>query len=217
MAVEVFLVKVEASNWRSVNYSITDAGFKVSLISTAEVASLPRDSILVLPGVGNIKNLSAQFSEAYELQDLADKLRIKNIGILGICLGFQFLCRTSSEDTSSPCLAMLDLEVEALFDPPLPSVGWKHVAGNSSNKLVEPLAGVLSMGHFYFTHCYGVKKLPLPSAGLNTYPYLTSDGSTAVAAVVTNKIIGLQFHPEKSGTRGANVLQSAIAFLGAQE
>ena len=215
MAIEVFLTKVEASNWRSVNYSLAEAGFKVSLVSTPQIADLPRDSILVLPGVGNIKHLARQFTAAYELPDLADKLRMKNISVLGICLGFQFLCLNSTEDSSSPCLSMLDLEVETLFNPPVPSVGWKRVAGTSGNTLVEPLTDVLHNEHFYFTHCYGVKRFPPPSAGLNTYLYFASNGSPAVAAVVTNKIIGLQFHPEKSGPRGANVLKSAISYLGA--
>lgn len=218
MAIEVFLAKGEASNWRSVNFSLAEAGFEASLVSTTQIASLPRDSILVLPGVGNIKHLAEQFTAAYELPDLAETLRIKNISVLGICLGFQFLCQSSSEDSSSPCLGMLDLEVEALFDPPLPSVGWKRVAGTSSNTLKEPVADMLNGQHFYyFTHCYGVKKLPPPSAGLNTYLQVTSDSKPVVAAVVTNKIIGLQFHPEKSGPRGARVLKSAISFLGAQE
>lgn len=217
MAIEIFLAEVEASNWRSVNYSLAEAGFKVSLVSTTQIASLPKDSILVLPGVGNIKHLAEQFTAAYDLPDLADKLRMKNISILGICLGFQFLCLTSNEDSSSPCLSMLDLEVETLFDPPLPSVGWKQVTGSSSNTLMEPVADVLNDQHFYFTHCYGVKKLPPPSARLNAYLYFTGNGSPAVAAVVTNKIIGLQFHPEKSGPHGANVLKSAIGFLGAKE
>ena len=217
MAIEIFLAKIEASNWRSVNFSLVETGFEASLVLTTQIASLPKDSILVLPGVGNIKHLSEQFTAAYELPDLAETLRIKNISVLGICLGFQFLCQSSSEDSSSPCLGMLDLEVEALFDPPLPSVGWKRVAGSSSNTLVEPVADVLTDQHFYFTHCYGVKKLPPPSDGLNTYLHVTSNGKPVVAAVVTNKIIGLQFHPEKSGPHGANVLKSAISFLGAQE
>ena len=217
MAIEVFLAEIEASNWRSVNYSLAKAGFKVSLVSTTQIASLPRTSILVLPGVGNIKHLAEQFTAAYELPDLADKLRKKNISVLGICLGFQFLCRNSTEDSSSPCLSMLDLEVESLFNPPLPSVGWKQVAGSSNNTLVEPVADMLNHQHFYFTHCYGVKKLPLPSTDLNTYLYFTGDGSTAVAAIVTKEIIGLQFHPEKSGPHGARVLKAAISFLDAQE
>ena len=215
MAIEVFLAEIEASNWRSVNFSLAEAGFKTSLVSTTQIASLPRDSILVLPGVGNIKHLAQQFTAAYELPDLANTLRVRNISVLGICLGFQFLCRGSSEDSSSPCLSMLDLEVEALFDPPSPSVGWKRVAGASSNTMLEPVADVLNDQHFYFTHCYGVKKLPLPANDLNTYRYFTGNGSAAVAAVVTNKIIGLQFHPEKSGPHGANVLKSAISFLAA--
>ena len=217
MAIEVFLAKVEASNWRSVNFSLAEAGFNASLVSTTQIASLPRDSILVLPGVGNIKHLAEQFTAAYELPDLADTLRLRNISVLGICLGFQFLCQSSGEDSSSPCLSMLDLEVEALFDPPLPSVGWKRVAGTSSNTLLEPLTDLLNNEHFYFTHCYGVKRFPPPSVSLNTYLYSTSNGNSAVAAIVTSNIIGLQFHPEKSGPRGANVLKSAIRFLGAQE
>lgn len=215
MAIEVFLVKVEASNWRSVNYSLAEAGFKISLVATNEISAIPRDSILVLPGVGNIKHLAKQFTAVYDLPDLADKLKMKNIRVLGICLGFQFLCRSSTEESSSPCLSMLDLEVEALFAPPSPSVGWKRVAGNSSNTLVEPLTGVLNSEHLYFTHCYGVKTWPPPSASLNTYFYLTSNGSAVMAAVVTHDIIGLQFHPEKSGLLGVNVLQSAIEFLEA--
>ena len=191
MAIEVFLAKAEASNWRSVNYSLAEAGFKVLLASTTEISAIPRDSILVLPGVGNIKHLAEQFTAAYDPPDLADKLKMKNIRVLGICLGFHFLCRSSSEDSTSPCLSLLDLEVEALFDPPSPSVGWKRVAGNSSNTLVEPLTGVLNKEYFYFTHCYGVKKLPPPSANLNTHLYLNSNGSAVVAAVVTKSIIGL--------------------------
>ena len=201
MAIEVFLVKVEASNWRSVNYSLAEAGFKISLVSTNEISAIPRDSILVLQAWKH-QALSRAFTAAYDLPDLADALKMKNIRVLGICLGFQFLCRSSSEASFSPCLSMLDLEVEALFDPPSPSVGWKRVAGNPSNTLVEPLTSVLSSEHLYFTHCYGVKTLPPPSASLNTYFYLTSNGSAVVAAVVTNDIIGLQFQPEKSVPRG---------------
>lgn len=213
MAVEVFLLEVEASNWRSVNCSLAEAGFKVSVVSADNIDSLTRGSILVLPGVGNIKYLSERFSAKHDLPALANSLKTKNIGIIGICLGFQFLCQSSSEHDRSQCLSMLDLKVEALFNPPKPSVGWRYVAPNKTNELVEPLANVIGGGCFYFTHCYGVKKLPPASNYLNTYVYATDGSSAAVAAVVSKRIIGLQFHPEKSGKIGSDTLKSAIEFL----
>ena len=215
MAIKVYLLTSQASNWRSVRYALLNEGFTVSVVSVTEIASLPQSSVLVLPGVGNIKHLSEQFSNIYVLADLAKNFREKNIGIIGICLGFQFLCRSSSEDNGSPCLSMLNLDVEALFTPSKPSVGWKYIAPEASNEGVESIERVLAGGCFYFTHCYGVISLPAVLDGLTIYSYDTSSSSKAVAAVVSERIIGLQFHPEKSGTQGANALKSAIYFLSA--
>lgn len=217
MGIKVYLLASQASNWRSVHYTLSKGGFTVSVISATEIDSLPQSSVLVLPGVGNIKHLSEQFSNIYLLADLVKNLRVRNVGIIGICLGFQFLCRSSSEDDGSPCLSMLNLDVEALFTPTKPSVGWKYIAPEASNVGKDSIARVLTDGCFYFTHCYGVTRLPVVMDGLNIYSYNTSSSSKAVAAVVSKRIIGLQFHPEKSGTAGANALKAAVNFLSVRK
>jgi glutamine amidotransferase len=213
LAIETFLLEIESSNWRSVYCALSRADVEVSVISVTDIGSLARNSILILPGVGNIKYLSAEFSKAYCLSALAEHLKENNIGIIGICLGFQFLCHSSTEDGSSPCLSMLDLCVETLSHPPKPSVGWKYLTSHSKNKLAEPLSSSLDGGCFYFTHSYGIKKFPCSSENLNIYLYEGNETGIVVAATISPRIIGLQFHPEKSGSFGAEVLKSAVQYL----
>lgn len=152
---------------------------------------------VVLPGVG----ATGAAMERLERQGLVEPLRAWDGPLLGICVGMQLLFDESEEDGGA-CLGLLPGSVRAVRGLPLPHMGWNDVwtAGDPIFDGVPP--GSL----FTFVHSY---------AAVPDDPRIvtaTSDhGGRFVAAVRDRNYIGLQFHPERSGTAGLRVLDNYVA------
>lgn len=154
--------------------------------------------IIFLPGVGHFEQAMRKISE-----NGLDRSIFKNYQdgafIVGICLGMQLLFEESEESFSGDVvkgLGLLKGRVVKLSSKRLPHVGWNTVQFNSS--LFKGMSG----RYFYFVHSYRVVCEGRTIVGTCEY-----DGEIFPAVLMDERIIGAQFHPEKSHTNGREFLR----------
>jgi glutamine amidotransferase len=188
-------------NVRSVLNALEYIGAEAVLTRDAELLS--KADGLVLPGVGAFGEGMRRL-DAHRLREPLMAMARTGKPLLGICLGFQMLMRSSTEQGLHEGLALVGHDVVKLpVEARLPHIGWSRVAGAVDApppKLLQGLENEL----FYFVHSYGVVKPPHPIvAGLATY------AACQIAALVeAGNVFGTQFHPEKSGDAGLQMLRN---------
>ena len=193
----ITLVDYEAGNIRSVGNALSRLGAEYEL--TADPARIAAASKVILPGVGN----AAEAMEHLRERGLCEVIRNLRVPVLGICVGLQVLCK-SSEEGPVNCLGIFDARIRRFPENPeakVPHMGWNNI-GNLESKLFKDLPGG---SYVYFVHSY--------------YPELCPDtiatcrhGDTLLSAALRwENFYGTQFHPEKSGSAGAAILQNFLA------
>lgn len=150
--------------------------------------------ILFLPGVGHFEEgmrriRDSRLDKYVQMHASNEKL------IIGVCLGMQLLFERSEEAHGSVGLGLLEGEVVRLSSRRLPHVGWNVVDFKNN----------FPRGFYYFVHSY--RAVCKDEIVLATTEY---DGEVFPSAVMHNKTIGFQFHPEKSSHIGNKLLQEVI-------
>jgi len=155
---------------------------------------------IVLPGVGHFA--ATQRIEASGLSQAIRSAARRGVPFLGICVGMQWLYAGSSEAPEQPGLGCFS---EACSRFPegkgkVPHVGWNSLRVHDSSRL---LTGVSSGEYVYFTHSYRAPVTP-DTAAVAEYiePF--------AAAVERKNVMGVQFHPEKSGATGLKILRNFL-------
>ncbi len=185
------------SNVDSVVRLLQKAKFDVRIASSPETIEYQKTN-LVLPGVGRwdygVNNL-----ETSDLFNYIQDGRWKKI--IGICLGFQILGRRSEEGDRKG-LGILDFECKSLAGelPNLKKInsGWRETSESGGK--------VLTKSGFYFTHSFGYIINPT-SNGLGGEHYSHVKDTAILAGYESAKVLGLQFHPEKSHSKGLQILE----------
>ena len=187
-------------NLRSVERAVAHLGF------TAEVRdSVAGASRIIIPGVGAF---AAAMERIAPLRDEIRAFAASGAPLLGICLGQQLLFETSEEGTQeTPGLGLLAGRVRYFpLDQGLkvPHIGWNSLRFREDSKLG---AGFPEDGQVYFVHSlYTECADPCDVAATCSY------GLEFAAAVERGNIWGAQFHPEKSGDVGLNLLKNFLEF-----
>ncbi len=158
-----------------------------------EPAELERGNAILLPGVGHF----GQMVQALDQQRLVEPLRERlaaGTPYLGICLGMHALFEASEEAPGVPGLALLTGAVRR-FPPGLrvPHMGWTSLEPQATAAIARP-------GMYYFAHSYYV---PENAAGVSAF---ARHGLRFAAMVERENLAGCQFHPEKSGALGLDLL-----------
>ncbi len=150
----------------------------------ARIAGSVSDADLaVLPGVGSAAAAMAGLMSRGH--DLALRARFEaNRPILGICLGLQLALDETEEDGGVQGLGLIPGRATRLREGRVPRMGWAEVDGR---------------GAFYFAHSYAAET-----------PCATAWSEGVVAEARSGSFFGCQFHPEKSGARGARYLEEAL-------
>src|SRR5665213_33308 len=184
-----------SGNLRSAERALQRVGADVEV--TADVdAALAADG-LVVPGVGAFAACMRGL-DAIGGGEIVRKRIAAGGPVLGICVGFQVLFGYGDEHgVRTPGIAHWPAGVTKLDAPVLPHMGWNVVSPPADSAL---FAGV-GKERFYFVHSYAPREAP----GLVT---TAQHGSTFVAAVEDGLVSGTQFHPEKSGDAGAELLRN---------
>jgi imidazole glycerol phosphate synthase glutamine amidotransferase subunit len=215
MSANINLLALNCSNWRSVYAALQVSGKTANILKSNDINNVNSNSILIIPGVGHISALMNEINKIISINELLLLIKQKNIKIIGICLGFHFLCSKSHEDSSNSCLNIYNKIVEPLYNPPKPSVGWKSVneTGLISSDFSIKIKNILNNNLFYFTHSYGVPFVENYEDILNIWSYTPTNSKKQIAAIFTDRFIAFQFHPEKSGSAGISLLSYSIDHL----
>lgn len=189
---EVTIVRTGAANLASVLAAFERQGCSVRLTQHPDVVR--EADRVVLPGVGSFTPVAA--SLRMRGLDTALVQRI-NLGLptLGICLGLQLMAASSEESADARGLGVISATAEKFpGSVVVPQLGWNTIS-------VDPGCELLEDGAAYFANSYRLR-----SAG-NGWKVAWSDhGGEFVAAVEHGAVLGCQFHPELSGTWGADLL-----------
>lgn len=161
---------------------------------------------LILPGVGAFGE-GMRCIDKYDLRPVLESAVRSGKPILGICLGFQMLMRSSNEQGMHEGLDFLPMDVVRLpVNARLPHIGWSNVQtpnGIEPSRLMSGLEGEF----FYFVHTYGVAQ----NNSSSRFAVAAYDDCEFVALVEHDNIFGTQFHPEKSGEAGLSLLRNFAA------
>ena len=193
----IALIDYGAGNLTSVRKGFAAAG--AELFTPRLPHELERATGVVVPGVGH-------FSATAALDDgwrgAIRRSLDRGVPLFGICLGQQWLFKGSEEDPDVPGLGVIDGQCRRL--PPtlkVPHVGWNSLEIRRPSRL---LAGVEPGIQAYFTHSYAADITPEAVA--------TTTHAVPFASVVeTDLLFGVQFHPEKSGGAGVQMLRNFVA------
>jgi glutamine amidotransferase len=198
-----------SGNVHSAVKALIAAGVNVELTGDSDTAL--RAHGLVVPGVGAFASVMEQLN-ARKAHELLDKRLVAGRPVLGICVGMQVLFELGVEHgLETEGLGQLPGKVELLDAPTLPHIGWNTVNAAKGSKL---FAGI-EHERFYFVHSYGVKNWELEAIGSFIPPKVTwaEYGSPFVAALEVGPLSATQFHPEKSGEAGIQLLTNWVATL----
>ena len=165
------------------------------------------DTIL-LPGVGSFRLAMNRLIDKNLDEAIKEAVQIKQRKILGICLGFQMLAHSSTEDGTTSGLGFIPGHVEScgaqeLKGRKLPHIGFNQVVLPNSSTLFN---GFKAAEDFYFVHSYRLLPKVLPGKKA-TCDY----GVNFLAAYEQENVFGAQFHPEKSQTNGLRFLANFLS------
>lgn len=201
-ATRIAIVDYGAGNLVSIRNALGSLGAQVHLASTA--ADLEDGDAILVPGVG----ASAPAMERLRRQGLVGPIveRVRaGSWYIGICLGLQLLFERSHEDEAE-MLGLLRGDVERIPDAPtLPHIGWNRLEVQRPHAV---LGGLADGTPAYFVHSYA----PVP-ADRSVVVAETEHGGRFASLVAEGRIIGFQFHPERSGDDGLHMLENTLALI----
>jgi glutamine amidotransferase len=200
----IALVDYGAGNLTSVRKALAAVG--AAIYTPAAAADLARASGVIVPGVGHFGS-TRTLDQAWR-HALLERLDA-GMPLLGICVGLQWLFSGSTEAPDVPgfgvcqgmCDRLPDVAPATGARQKVPHVGWNTLTTPRPSALFD---GIASGAHVYFTHSFAA---PLARASVATASY----GIEFTAAVEDGLISGVQFHPEKSGQVGLQVLRNWLA------
>lgn len=193
---DVVILDTGCANLFSVKAAVKRLGYEPVVSRDSDIV-LQADK-LFLPGVGTAQAAMDQIIE----RDLVELIRACTQPVLGICLGMQLLASSSEESGGIDTLGIVDQQVIKMRDRglPLPHMGWNKVTAHAGHHLFR---GIDENAYFYFVHSYA---MPVCENTIAQTLY----GDPFTAAVQKDNFFGVQFHPERSGTAGAQLLKNFL-------
>ncbi|MDR1067986.1 MAG: imidazole glycerol phosphate synthase subunit HisH [Clostridiales Family XIII bacterium] len=198
----IAVIDYGAGNIFSVKNALGFLGFTGKL--TGDAADIRAADKLILPGVGAFPDAMRMLTE----RGLTDVIRAEAAGgkpLLGICLGMQILFERGYEFEETRGLGLIEGYVDKLTPPAgenlkIPHMGWDSVEIINPLPLTKTVSSGTTM--VYFVHSY---KAVTPRENISL---LARYGQDVPALVFRGSVYGAQFHPEKSGEAGLNILRS---------
>jgi imidazole glycerol phosphate synthase glutamine amidotransferase subunit len=180
---DVVVVDYGAGNTRSVRAALTHLG--VTSVLSSDPTSIADGALVILPGVGSARSAMDHLDSTGAAQALRDRFE-RGSPILGICLGMQLALDHSDEDGGVEGIGLLRGSVHLIAEGRVPRLGWANV---------EPWGDA-----YYFAHSYAA-----------TCPDTVATSEGIPVAVERGAFLGVQFHPEKSGSAGLTFLERCLS------
>ena len=189
----ITIIDYDAGNIKSAMKAFEYLGQEVSL--TRDRDEILEASHVVLPGVGSFGDAMNHLKEYHLIQTIYDVIE-KKVPFLGICLGQQLLFESSDESKGVTGLGILPGEIVSI--PPaeglkIPHMGWNSLDITPGAKLFK---GIEKNPYVYFVHSYYLKAKR------------REDVAAIDASVESGNVFACQFHPEKSGSTGLQILKN---------
>ena len=194
---KVAIIKYNAGNIYSVDYALKRIG--IEPIITADKEIIQKADRVIFPGQGEAAT-TMQYLRENKLDILIKELKQP---VLGICIGMQLMCK-HSEENSTDCLGIFDNTKVLKFQPQkhedkVPHMGWNQIDDLKSSLFQKKMENQF----VYFVHSYYVP--------LNQYTVATTDYIQPFSsALQKDNFYATQFHPEKSGKIGENILRNFL-------
>ncbi|HJD78331.1 MAG TPA: imidazole glycerol phosphate synthase subunit HisH [Corynebacterium pollutisoli] len=204
MAKTVALLDYGSGNLRSAHRALEKVGAEVTVTSDPQI-SVNADGLLV-PGVGAFAACMAGLNAVHGARIVGQRLA-GGRPVMGICVGMQILFDEGDEHgVHTRGAGEWPGAVERLHADILPHMGWNTVERAADSQMFAQLS---EEERFYFVHSYGVRDWTLETDDLTTPPsvaWAQHEGDRFVAAVENGPLWATQFHPEKSGDAGLQLL-----------
>ena len=196
----IAIIDYDAGNLKSVEKALQFLGQEC--VITRDFHEIKKADKVILPGVGSFGDAMSQLRK-FELDKVIHEVAAEQKPFLGICLGLQLLFEGSEESEGVEGLHLLDGEILRIPEQEglkIPNIGWNSLNLQNNGRLFENLEG---NPFVYFVHSYYLK------AREESIVKATIEYSTHIhASVEKDNIFACQFHPEKSGTVGLQILSN---------
>ena len=201
----ITIIDYGAGNIHSIEKALQYVGAEVQV--TDDPAVVANAQAVVLPGVGSGGAAMARMTQR-GLDDAIRQATQQGKPFLGICLGMQLLADHHAEGEVDG-LGLFRGEVRRIpHGPKIPHMGWNQVT--PLHPALPIFASIPPGAYFYFAHSYYVE--PQDQQGVAA---VTDYGSPYCSVIVTERVWGTQFHPEKSGSVGLQLLKNFIKWVKA--
>lgn len=192
----VVIIKYNAGNIYSVDYGLKRLGVTPLITDNPEL--IQKADKVIFPGQGEAST-TMQYLHEHTLDLVIKELKQP---VLGICIGMQLMCK-SSEEGNTKCLGIFDAEVKRFVperhEDKVPHMGWNTLTQVNS----ELFTDALNHAFVYFVHSYYVP-VTNDTAAVTEYIHPFS------AAMHKDNFYAAQFHPEKSGVTGEQILTNFL-------
>ena len=196
----IAIIDYDAGNLKSVEKALQFLGQEC--VITRNFHEIKKADKVILPGVGSFGDAMSQLRK-FELDKVIHEVAAEQKPFLGICLGLQLLFEGSEESEGVEGLHLLDGEILRIPEQEglkIPNIGWNSLDLQNNGRLFQNLEG---SPFVYFVHSYYLK------AREESIVKATIEYSTHIhASVEKDNIFACQFHPEKSGTVGLQILSN---------
>jgi len=201
---KIVIVNTGCANISSVRFALERLGVEVEV--SDDVNAIKSADKVFLPGVGTAAAAMASIKQ----KALVETLQSLTQPVLGVCLGMQLMVETSAEGGfqgtgNIDCLNLMPGHVARMESKGvrLPHMGWNTVSHNSSHNNESLFKAIRQDTYFYFVHSFAVPEYEHTLASC-TY------GNAFSAAINKDNFYGVQFHPERSGEAGAQLLTNFV-------
>lgn len=193
---KIVIINYGAGNIQSIRFAVERLGFKAVLSNNPE--EIKAADKVIFPGVGEASSAMKMLEES----GLNNLIPILKQPVLGICLGMQLMCH-ASEEGNTKGLGIFDAKVIQFSSKvKVPQMGWNTIY-NLKSSLFK---GINENEYMYLVHSYYVPNCPQAIA--------TTDYEVEYASALQhNNFYGTQFHPEKSGDKGEQILANFLKLI----
>lgn len=200
----IAVVDYGAGNLVSIRNALRSLGAEVGVADSPE--GLDGADVILVPGVGASEAAMVRLRRQGLVEPIIERVDA-GTWYVGVCLGLQLLFETSHED-GARMLGLLPGDVAMIEDAPsLPHIGWNRLEIKRGHPVLEGLADGTPA---YFVHSY----VPVP-ADPGIVITETEHGGRFASLVAKDRIIGFQFHPERSGADGIHMLRNTLGLIEA--